>query len=478
MRVEPLGKIAPIDAFKAIRGLEQPFLFEGGGGGGSDVGGWYTYAGAEPSLIIKTDVAGTTVTVRYGAPPSPSIASPDKARGQDPFETLSEILGSSRPGVQGPFPFNGGVVGYFAYDLKDRLFEGRNSSERREKGLGLPECVLGIYPTVYVYDHMKKEGFLVSQETVTEQYKRIKGLVSSPRPDKAASADAALPGPLYAMRSNVTRPQYMDSIKRAKEYISAGDIYQINISQRLELPFPHGDGLTLYDRLAAANPTPFGSFMDFGSFQLISNTPERLLKVKGRVMETSPIKGTRPRGKTPAEDQSLVEELKASPKERAEHVMIVDLERNDLGKVSVTGSVEVVEFEKIETFTHLHHMVSTVRATVREGLDSVECLKAAFPGGSVTGAPKIRAMEIIDELETVPRGVYTGGIGWVDFSGDMDFSMAIRTAVYKEGVVYLHVGGGIVADSVPEEEYEETMLKARDFMEALGGEPFSGGEPF
>lgn len=267
--------------------------------------------------------------------------------------------------------------------------------------------------------------------------------------------------------SNFTRDEYLETVLKAQEYISSGDIYQINLSQRLTLPIG-GDPLGLYTRLIETSPAPFSSFFDYGQFQIISNSPERLLKVDGRTVETSPIKGTRPRGGTPEEDRQLIEELRTSVKERAEHVMIVDLERNDLGRVSEPGTVAVTSFERVETFPGLHHMVSTVRGTLRKGIHPMECLKSAFPGGSITGAPKIRAMEIIDEIEPAPRGVYTGGIGWMGFNGEMDISMAIRTAVVRNNTLYLHVGGGIVADSVPELEYGETLLKAKCFLDVVG----------
>jgi para-aminobenzoate synthetase component 1 len=208
--------------------------------------------------------------------------------------------------------------------------------------------------------------------------------------------------------------------------------------------------------------------MDFGGFQVISNSPERMLMKNGRVIETSPIKGTRRRGNTVDEDNALIGELRLSDKERAEHVMIVDLERSDLGQVSAPGSVKVLEFGRIATYPHLHHMVSTIRGTLRPEVDAPEALKRVFPGGSITGAPKIRAMQIIAELEPCRRGLYTGAMGWIGFNGDMDMAMAIRTAVVKDGLLHLGVGGGIVADSKAEDEYEETLLKATDFLGALG----------
>ncbi|MBI5560729.1 MAG: anthranilate synthase component I family protein [Deltaproteobacteria bacterium] len=269
-----------------------------------------------------------------------------------------------------------------------------------------------------------------------------------------------------SIESTLTKEDYIKTVKKALGYIASGDIYQINLSQRLKIGCAQ-DPFAVFFPLFKKDPAPFGSFMDFGRFQIISNSPERLLRVESGVAEVEPIKGTRPRGKTPEEDKVNLEQLRQSPKERAEHLMIVDLERNDLGRVSVPGTVEVVIFEKIETYPSLHHMVSKVRGRLRPGIDAPAALKACFPGGSVTGAPKIRAIEIIDELEPVRRGIYTGGLGWMDFGGDMDIAMAIRTAVCKDSYLYLNVGGGIVADSDPEEEYAETLIKAEDFLKVL-----------
>ncbi|MEK7678988.1 MAG: aminodeoxychorismate synthase component I, partial [Deltaproteobacteria bacterium] len=267
--------------------------------------------------------------------------------------------------------------------------------------------------------------------------------------------------------SDTSKEEYLSSIKKAHEYISNGDIYQLNLSHRLKIPW-HGDGFSLFAALLDKRPSPMNSYIDFGDFELISNSPERYLRADAKSAETSPIKGTRPRGNTPDEDALLVKELLSSEKERAEHVMIVDLERNDLGMAAEKGTVEVPDFCKIETFAGLHHLVSTVKARLRADTGPIGCLKAMFPGGSVTGAPKIRAMEIIAELEKTPRGIYTGCIGWIDFSSRLDMAIAIRTAVYKDNALYLNVGGGIVADSDPEAEYEETLLKAKDFLDILG----------
>jgi para-aminobenzoate synthetase component 1 len=267
----------------------------------------------------------------------------------------------------------------------------------------------------------------------------------------------------------MTRQGYLSRLKRVKGYIAAGDIYQVNLSQRLSLEWS-GDPFSLYSRLISITPAPFSSFMDFGPYQIISNSPERFLKVSGKQIETCPIKGTKARGKTDEEDRRIQESLRRDKKELAEHIMIIDLERNDLGKICETGSVTVEDAMRIETLPHLHHMVSTVKGRLRDEVTLSECLRACFPGGSITGAPKVRAMEIIDEVEPTPRGVYTGAIGYIDLSGNMDMAMAIRTAITTENRLQINVGGGIVADSIPEREYDETILKADSFLHLLTGD--------
>lgn len=436
--------ISPEDAFARLRNLPMPFIFSCEDSGS----GAYSFAGADPLITIKTEAGHTEVAGEGG-------------RGfSDPFQALSDTLARHRS-AEGVFPFNSGLFGYFSYDLKG-LIEPRARSVKHDPGAApVPELMAGLYDPVFAYDRRRAQGHLVSVSGNTGRFNRFKDLLKT-GPALSTEVSAAA-----ECVSNMTREEYLSMVERAKGYISSGDIYQINLSQRLKIRW-EGDPFALFQRLCLDHPAPFSSYTDLGGFQIICNSPERLLKVSGRSVETSPIKGTRPRGSTPGEDRALKEELRTSVKERSEHVMIVDLERNDLGRVSVAGSVEVAGFETIETYRHLHHMISTVRGTLRPGVDSAAALRAVFPGGSVTGAPKIRAMEIIDELEPSPRGVYTGAIGWMDLNGDMEMAMAIRTAVYSEGFLHLHVGGGIVADSVAEEEYEETLLKARDFLSALG----------
>ncbi len=457
MLIEAIDNVSPVEAFQGLRKMPMPFMFSGG------VERWqrrFSFVSANPFMTLKADDRGV-------------ILEGEKERffrHKDPFMALSEVLSEemNRGRVnEGPFPFNSGAAGYFSYDLKD-IIETRikeNPSHRNDPAV-IPYCILGFYDPVFIYDHNELKGYLISKNGNKKKIKAFKDSISAKK-DNLSFEHAPSRASVQVFSSTHTKAQYIDSVITAQEYIASGDIYQINLSQRLQIPM-RGSAFSLYSSLIRTSPAPFSSFMDFGSFQIISNSPERLLRVKDGFVETSPIKGTRPRGDTPEKDRRFIEELKGSAKERAEHVMIVDLERNDLGRISLSGTIEVAGFESIETFPGLHHMVSTIRGRLKPGIDAPLALRAVFPGGSVTGAPKMRAMEIIEELEPVPRSLYTGGIGWIDYSGEMDIAMAIRSAICKDGSLYLGVGGGIVADSVPDEEYEETILKAKSFLEVMG----------
>jgi para-aminobenzoate synthetase component 1 len=267
--------------------------------------------------------------------------------------------------------------------------------------------------------------------------------------------------------SSLSRAGYLDRVKRALAYIRQGDIYQVNLAQRLRLPITL-DGWRLYRRLGAVSPAPYAAWLDGGDFQLVSSSPELFLEFNGEAIRTGPIKGTRPRGATPREDDERKAELLASPKEAAELLMITDLMRNDLGRVCRYGSVRVPELRRVESFAQVHHLIATVRGELRSGMSQVEALRLCFPGGSVTGAPKIRAMRIIDELEPVPRGFFTGCLGYLGFNGQSRLAMTIRTATCLPGETHFHVGAGIVADSDSEAEYAETVAKARGFLAVLG----------
>jgi para-aminobenzoate synthetase component 1 len=268
------------------------------------------------------------------------------------------------------------------------------------------------------------------------------------------------------LKSNISHEEYIKAVAAAREYICAGDIFQVNLSQRFEadLNIPPYE---LYQRLRRINPAPFASYLNFDDVSVVSASPERFLKIRGDWVETRPIKGTRPRGKSGAEDKALAQELLSSAKDRAENVMIVDLERNDLGRVSRYGTVKVTELAILETYPTVFHLTSTVVGRLSPGKSRIDLLKATFPGGSITGAPKVRAMEIIDELEPTRRSVYTGSIGYLSFDGGMDLNIVIRTFVIKGSKAYFQVGGGIVYDSEPEAEYQETLDKARALIQAL-----------
>ncbi|MDP3014792.1 MAG: anthranilate synthase component I family protein, partial [Candidatus Subteraquimicrobiales bacterium] len=267
--------------------------------------------------------------------------------------------------------------------------------------------------------------------------------------------------------SNFSQNKFEKVVERIKEYIRAGDVYQVNISQRFKIPFS-ADTFALYLKLRKINPSPFGGFLDFGSYQLVSSSPERLITLRNGVAETRPIAGTRRRGEGILEDEALSSDLILNPKERAEHIMLVDLERNDLGRVSSYGTVRVNELMTLEKYSHVIHIVSNIKGKLHEGKDQLDLIKAMFPGGTVTGCPKVRCMEIIEELEPDRRGPYTGSMGYFGFNGNMDMNIIIRTFVIKEGNAYVQVGAGIVYDSQPSQEYFETLSKAEALLKAVG----------
>jgi len=290
------------------------------------------------------------------------------------------------------------------------------------------------------------------------------------RARRPAAADAASDGALGGLVATLDRESYVARVEQIRRYIAAGDVYQVNFALRLEAALATTP-LAAYGRLRAAQPVPFGAYLDLGETQVLSNSPELFLRRRGEQLTTGPIKGTRRRGAHAREDAALAAELRRDPKERAEHVMIVDLERSDLGRVCRTGSVRVERFAEVATFRTLHHLVSTVHGTLPREVGTGDLLRATFPCGSITGAPKIRAMQIIDELERGARGLYTGTLGWIDASGDCDLNVAIRTAVVRDGVLAYGVGGGIVVDSEPGREHEECRLKSEALRRALAPRP-------
>ncbi len=374
-----------------------------------------------------------------------------------------------------PFPL-GGCFGYWGYDLKN--FVEPKLPRAAVNDLELPDCHVGFYDSLVAFDHHLGKTWIISTglgvDAQREEERAAAGrvfweslLTSSANDPELTSPDKN--SPLFAqgiIHSTLSCEQFMDRVKTAQRYIQAGDIYQVNLSHRLTSEC-NMDGWSFYERLATVSPAPFSAFLDCGEFQIASSSPELFLQLSGLHILTRPIKGTRPRSGDAANDARLSYELQTSPKETAELVMITDLLRNDLGKICEYGSVQVPELMRLERFAQVQHLVSTVEGTLREGVPHFAAFASCFPGGSITGAPKIRAMEIIDELEPVSRGPYTGAIGYLGFNRESRLGITIRTAVIQGGLVHFNVGAGIVADSDPASEYEETLAKARGFFQAL-----------
>jgi para-aminobenzoate synthetase component 1 len=341
----------------------------------------------------------------------------------------------------------------------------------------LPECILGFYDVMLVYDQLQSKAYIVSTgfpattqaarlERATERLVQLKKLITAPGTLPASKNQSSQPQ--IELKSNFTHDGYITAVERARQYIIDGDIFEVNLSQRYSTVVKI-EAFELYTRLRRLNPAPFGGFLNFDEVTIASSSPERFLRLRGDKVETRPIKGTIRRGQTPEEDGANGRWLLASPKDRAENMMIVDLERNDLGRVCRYGSVKVTELAVLETFPTVFHLTSTVVGQLREGISRMDLLKATFPGGSITGAPKIRSMEIIDELEPTRRSIYTGSIGYFSFDGDLDLNIVIRTFLIKGDEVHFQLGGAVVYDSDPEGEYQETLDKGRALFKALTG---------
>lgn len=453
--IEPGEKIE--DLYEKIGEDRNSFLLLSGGGGDCSR---FSFIFSDPFLTVQA--WGHKIRVENG---TKCI----EVHG-NPFDVVQEILdGLDIPCSSPDLPFSAGAVGYFGYDLRYNIEE---LPDLLGNDIPVPDLYL-IFPSItLIYDHKKD----VYRLAVTEYDPPGNGSCSRSRIMDAfrrrlCSATSAQPGFIgkralpAAPTSNFTRAAYISAVERARDYIREGDIYQVNLSQRFSFPFG-GSSYSLFRGLLRVNPAAFYAHLNCGDFCVISTSPEEYIYKKGDYIETRPIKGTRPRGEGKAEDEAMKRELMESPKEDAELSMIVDLLRNDLGKICVPGTVDVREHKRIEPYQNVFHLVSIIVGKVKNEYTQMDVLKALFPGGSITGCPKIRAMEIIEELETVKRGVYTGAIGYLG-RDDMNLSIAIRTAVYKNNRIYLSVGGGIVYGSDPEAEYQETLDKGRTFFDLL-----------
>jgi anthranilate synthase component I len=469
----------PVSAFLKLRGDGPAFLLESAEQGGRQ--GRYSFLGFHPRAVLRWS-QGTLSEWRgdldAGSPPAATSEAPD------PYAAVSEYLERQRVApVKGLPPFSGGAVGFFGFDLVRTV---EPLGEPNPDPLGLPDMALMISDTLVCFDHQRHEltvlahAYVEAPDVVDEAFERavatiadVRARLREPVPDEARpSAGAASPrrpardADGIRFESNMSREQFEANVSRIIEYIRAGDAFQVVPSQRFSAPAP-AEAFSIYRGLRTVNPSPYMYFLEFGDFQIAGASPEPLLKVTGRRVETRPIAGTYPRGDSEDEDRRRAEELLNDPKERAEHVMLVDLGRNDLGRVSEYGSVEVEELMAVETYSHVLHIVSQVSGTLRAGVTALDALRATLPAGTLSGAPKVRAMQIIDELEPQKRGSYGGAIGYVSFSGDLDTAIHIRTVVAKDGMVHVQAGGGTVADAKPDYEYEESVTKAKAIFRAV-----------
>jgi anthranilate synthase component 1 len=373
--------------------------------------------------------------------------------------------------------FTGGAVGFIGYDMIRQIEEIPYPDTDH---IQIPDAVMAFYHDLIAFDHLKNQVILIVNTIVEEESNpkilfeqalhrldQLTERLNTPfQPDIRFSAD------LHKLQGNFSQEAFKKIVLKAKEHIFAGDIFQVVLSQRMEVPFA-GDSFQLYRSLRNINPSPYLFFLDFVDYQLIGSSPEPLIRVENREAEIIPIAGTRPRGNSPEEDQALSESLLNDPKEQAEHIMLVDLARNDMARVCEYGSVKVNDFRTIESYSHVMHIISRVNGKLKPQYDAIDAFKAAFPAGTVSGAPKIRAMEIINDLEKQKRGYYAGAIGYFDYNGNMDMCIAIRTLLTKDNKIYFQAGAGIVADSVPTSEYQETIDKGNALKSAI--EQAAGG---
>jgi len=473
----------PVESCARFRGM--PYLLFLDSARDPERLGRYSFLAADPAIVVHSKGARAwSLDTRTGTETPLATHALAAVR-----ELLAPHQADAIPDLP---PFQGGAAGYIAYDWASVL---ERLPSPRYDDLAIPDVVFPIYDWVIAWDHLERRAWIISTgfpvagseksqycsdrltlvrdrlasySLSTEILSQIPAAHATEHAPSYPVSDAELPAHLD-LRSSFTHRGYLDALTRVREYIIAGDIFQANLSQRFEAPLTEPPW-ALYKRLRAINPAPFAAFLEYGDLTIASASPERFLRLNlERQIEARPIKGTRPRGVYPAHDAALGRALQESAKDRAENLMIVDLMRNDLSRVSLPGSVRVPELFALERYATVHHLVSTVTGTLESGRDAVDLLSATFPGGSITGAPKVRAMEIIAELEPSRRGVYCGSIGYISLTGVMDTSIVIRTYQAVRGRVYFSAGGGIVADSDPEQEYRETFDKARALIRALAG---------
>jgi anthranilate synthase component 1 len=477
--------LTPVSAFLAVAdGEPDAFLLESVEGG--EKIGRYTFLGVRPFLRLES--CGDEVTIQRGKQ--------IERRTGNVFDVIKELLQQHRPAaMEGLPPFTAGAVGYCAYDIVRRL---ENIGNNATNDLDVPDCILMFFDRVLAFDHLRHQIHIVASAAVPEGAPKAAAKAAY---DRAVKDIARIEKKLVtgwkpahwrkpatksklAVKARTPKKKFLDSVRRAKDYIAAGDIFQVVLSQRWDFE-PGVAPLDLYRSLRAVNPSPYMFFLRFGagrntgekngskrktrsvSMHIIGSSPEMLVRASGRKLEYRPIAGTHPRGRDEAADAALEKKMLADEKERAEHVMLVDLGRNDLGRVSDYGSVKVRDLMYVERYSHVMHLVSALEGRLRPELSAMDAFAACFPAGTLSGAPKVRAMQIIEELEPTRRGVYGGSVLYADFAGNLDSCIAIRTVVMKGTKAYLQAGAGIVADSDPQREFEETENKARAVLRAV-----------
>jgi anthranilate synthase component 1 len=456
----------PVSAFRKIDSGNYAFLLESVEGG--EKWGRYSFLGSNPSLVLRAKDARVEVLRGEGGEILAGVL--------DPLQALKQVLEGYRAvSVPGLPRFTGGMVGYLAYDAVRHM-------ERlpclAKDDLDLPDAVFVLTDTLLIFDNVTHRITVVSNAVIRdgtpagvdqayrEAQQKIEAIIAALRRPMGAPIGRAGRADPQPLESNFTREGFCDAVARAKEYVHAGDVIQAVLSQRLTVR-TIADPFDVYRALRIVNPSPYMYYLRLGDLRIVGSSPEILVRLEGGRIDLRPIAGTRPRGATEEQDRRLAEELLADPKERAEHIMLVDLGRNDVGRVAAVGSVEVSDLMVVERYSHVMHIVSHVRGVLEEGRDAFDVLRACFPAGTVTGAPKVRAMEIIEELEPARRGPYAGAVGYVSFTGNLDTCITIRTILFSRGVATIQAGAGIVADSDPEREHQETMNKARGMLRAI-----------
>jgi len=451
----------PVAAFLKLDRGDFSFLLESVEGG--EKWGRYCFLGGEPSIVFQSKGSRVEIT-RNGHS--------EVQDGVNPLDALKHLMQVYHPvAVEGLPRFFGGAVGYLTYDMV-RFFE--RLPDQTVDDLDVPDAMFMITDTIVIFDHMLQKIKVVSNALVDgqpekayqEALAKIDQLIDRLRQPVPPRPRQPPPLGQLTLTSNFSKEAYEAVVERAKEYIRAGDVIQVVPSQRFSAPIAV-EPFDIYRALRTVNPSPYMFYLKFGDLKLVGSSPEVNVRLEGSLIELRPLAGTRRRGRHPAEDVEIAAELMQDPKERAEHIMLVDLGRNDVGRVAKIGSVKVTELLQVEKYSHVMHLVSHIVGELAEGKDCYDVMRATFPQGTVSGAPKIRAMEIIEELEPTKRGPYAGAVGYFGYSGNMDTCIALRTMTVKGHTAYLQAGGGVVADSVPEMEYEETLNKARALMRAI-----------